>query len=253
MKFKIHNMCFSILIAYGFNANAEELSLNSTVDIQLYPHLATPSRTIGSGNFTYQPSVGYSMMPGSILLNNLSYGINHRFEFGFIPLLSLVQNSTMKITPLTFKWSILEGEVLDFGLSYTYINYRYQFIFENKSLQYNIDYNIPQLNFVWRINNENQTGISFAYKWAQVKFDPNKSQNVPTGANLFADYVHSPGNHLHYSIGVSSSEDLYTPKKDGMGLSITEDRKGRFFSSPRLGVHFFNNGENQLLLSSSFY
>jgi hypothetical protein len=38
-----------------------------------------------------------------------------------------------------------------------------------------------------------------------------------------------------------------------VGVSVTEERRGKFFSSPRIGVHLFDNGERQLLLSSSFY
>lgn len=67
------------------------------------------------------------------------------------------------------------------------------------------------------------------------------------------DFIHRPGNHLHYGVGVSSTQDLFTHKRQGMGFSVTEERKGKFLSAPRLGMQYYNDGTRELLVSTSFY
>jgi len=253
---------------------------NSNAFNNFYPHLTAPSRTVGSGKWTFQPTAGYSLETGSLLLNNLSYGINHRFEIGTVPIFFANRSDEIKTYPITFKVSLFESDNIDFGFTLTYIKFNFKLnveptsttnnnsssganatqsnnssIGQNRKYLYDVTYQVPQYNLVWRADSKNQVGINLAYKFytVRVETENNKPREVNIGADFFIDYLHSPGNQMHYGIGYSRSHDLFNMPKEGAGFSITQSRNGKFFSSPRIGVHHYNDGENQLLISTSFY
>ena len=247
-------MVFNALLIIGTSPSIQAAdSLAPTTNASIYPHAATPSRTIGFGRVTFQPTVGYSMIPGSFLLNNLSVGITDQIEVGFVPLLVMNNRSDYRVTPFTFKLSYFESESFDFGVSYSVFKMNFHLKSQETTTQYNVNLTIPQWNFVWRLNPKHQFVSSIDYRTAKVTINSTQTENLILGSSVFLDYIHSPGNHLHYSFGVTGTEELWTPPKKGVGVSVTEERRGKFFSSPRIGVHLFDNGERQLLLSSSFY
>lgn len=245
------------------------------------PHLSTPSRTVGPGKWTFQPTAGYAVTStGSLFLNNLSYGINHRYEIGTVPLLLISPPSGVKIYPLTLKVSLHESKDFDFGFTLTYIKYDFSSQFletsgaaplslergsnsllstatstADKSYRINATFQVPQINFIWRMNLKNQMGFNYAYKFSTFKVDFEKTdpKELNVGNDLFIDFLHSPGNQFHYGLGYSHTHDIFSKPKDGVGVSMTLSRRGKFLSAPRIGVHHYNNGESLFLISSSFY
>lgn len=244
---------FFIILLMTLSLEGAEKSTSSSENPDYYPHLTTAPRTVGSGKFTFQPTAGFNLFPGSFLLNNLSYGINKKFEIGFIPLMLSNNKLDAKILPMTFKMSIFEGDSFDFGYSYTFLYIEFLFGLPNELKKTSISYNIPQLNSTYRFSRNNQLGLSASYHFTRVSTSDESGKTIPFGTDIFMDFIHSPGNHLHYGVGVSSTQDLFSPKRRGMGFSVTEERKGKFLSSPRLGMQYYSDGTQELLVSTSFY
>jgi len=214
------------------------------------------ANTLQKGKFSFARAP-LGNLNTTFLASSLNYGVFDRFEIGTAP---IFYSSSAHKSNYNFKALIYDGDITKWSFSAGNLVFETEIDNNGEIEKPDIEMSIVQLAVNIHIPDSRfKVGLSAGRSCGQID-----SKNVyvkiyslrcedETGFDLQYQYRDdlwiTVGQGRYREAGITPYESVV----DGHGAAVTLYRKGKFISRPSLGYYLSGNGENMLLMTTTFY
>lgn len=220
-----------------------------------FPHMVSNATSLKSGKVAFQTTAGGSIA-SDVFISSLSLGIFKRFQIGTIPVFYFADEHKYNFN---FKYNYFQSDSFRASLGFTHMKFNIGQMTESGFTNPPTSYSINLISLAFNYILPSST-YSFGFEYIRGTSHANNQALIysyEASDTWSADVIKKLTETMILSIGVGESQTEIAPRDEsksfGLGGSVTMLRPGKFFSSPKLGLHYLTESEKFLILATSSF